>query len=255
MSKKPLISIVIPYHKKKKYFASTINSINCQTLKNYEIILVYDDSDLNELQFVRKKLDKIDKKKILINKRIIGPGLSRNKGIFASRGDYIAFCDADDIWNKNKLKLQTEFMNKNKLNFSHTSYHIIDSKNDKIGKFNIKSKIFYNDLLKSCDIGLSSVMLKKNLLIKKKKFCKLKTKEDYFLWLNIIKDIKSIYGLNKLLVSWRYTKGSLSDSFFQKISDAFELYYKYERHNMIISLLYVIRLSFYALIKKIKIYN
>ena len=69
------------------------------------------------------------------------------------------------------------------------------------------------------------------------------------------KDIKLIYGINKFLVSWRYTKGSLSDSFFQKLSDAYKLYHYYKKFSIIRSIFYVTRLSFKALIKKIKIYN
>ena len=255
MSKKPLISIILPYHKKKKYFVSTIDSIKSQSFKNYELILIYEDTNLDELDFVKKTLNKINKKKIILNKKILGPGLSRNKGISASKGTYLAFCDADDVWSKNKLKIQIKFMIKNKLDFCHTSYYIINSKNNRIGKFNIKTKINYNDLLKSCDIGLSSVLLRKKLITKKNNFCKLRTKEDYYLWLKLIKNIKVIHGLNKELVSWRYTKGSLSDSFSQKIMDAFKLYNSYEKYNIIIALLFVLRLSFNALIKKIKIYN
>jgi teichuronic acid biosynthesis glycosyltransferase TuaG len=255
VQKKPLISIIIPYHRKKKYFSSTINSISLQTFKNYEVILIYDDIRINELGFVKNTLKKIRNKKILKNKKILGPGLSRNKGILNSSGQYLAFCDADDIWNKNKLKIQLNFMEKNKLSFSHSNYYIIDYKNKKVGKFIIKKIIDFNDLMKSCDIGLSSVMLHRKLISKKRIFCNLKTKEDYFLWLKIIKEIKFIRGINKFLVSWRYSKGSLSDSLLQKINDSFRLYNRHEKYSKIISFLFVIRLSFNALIKKIKIYN
>ena len=62
MSKKNLISIIIPYHKKKEYFATTINSIKSQTFKNFEVILIYDDTNLDELSFVKNQLKKIKKK-------------------------------------------------------------------------------------------------------------------------------------------------------------------------------------------------
>jgi len=45
---KILISIIIPYHKKKKFFHSTIKSIYNQTFKNYEVILIYDDNNYEE---------------------------------------------------------------------------------------------------------------------------------------------------------------------------------------------------------------
>ena len=126
MKKKNIISIIIPYFKKKTFFEKTIKSKSNQSYKNFEIILIYDDLDQNELSFVKKVLRKIKNKKILINKKNLGPGNSRNKGILKAKGNYIAFCDADDVWKKNKLLNQLNFMKENNLNFSHTSYSIID---------------------------------------------------------------------------------------------------------------------------------
>lgn len=254
MKNLPLISVVIPYHKKKFYIEKTINSILNQSYQKFEIILIYDDSNLNELNFLKKLKKKFKKIKLIINKKTLGAGLSRNKGILLSRGTYIAFCDADDIWKKNKLNLQIQFMQKNNLNFSHTNYFVINKKDKKIGKFKVKSKIEYQDLLKSCDIGLSTVIIKKSLL-KKNLFCNLQTKEDFYLWLKILRKEKKIFAVNKYLSYWRYLDNSLSSSLSQKLLDAFRLYYIYEKNNFFISLYYVFRLSYYAFIKKINIYR
>ena len=62
--------------------------------------------------------------------------MSRNKGIKLSKGNYIAFCDADDIWKKNKLQYQLKFMKTKKIEFSHSNYLIINSESKVIGKFN-----------------------------------------------------------------------------------------------------------------------
>ena len=67
--------------------------------------------------------------------------------------------------------------------------------------------------------------------------------------------IENSVTLKKYLVSWRFLEGSLSNSLKQKIMDAFKLYYYYEKYNVFISIFYVLRLSLYALKKKIKIYN
>ena len=237
-----LISIIIPFYKKKKFFKKTIESIKKQTYKNYEVIFVYDDPNKEDLCFVKKILHKIKKKKILINKTNVGAGYSRNIGIKNSNGKFIAFLDADDIWHKNKLKTQLSFMQRKKSDLSFTSYNIIDEKNKKIQTIKAKNKLTHEDLLDSCDIGLSTVILKSKIL-KIYKFPNLKTKEDYVLWLKLSKNYK-IDGLDKILASWRKSNNSLSSSTFQKIKDAFLVYYKYSKFNMIKSIFLVFNLSF-----------
>ena len=250
---KILLSIIIPYYKKKKFFHSTIKSIYSQTFKNYEVILIYDDNNYEEINFVKNQLKIIKNKKLIINKKILGPGLSRNIGIKYAKGKLIAFCDADDTWHKNKLSEQIKFMVKNNLKFSHTSYNVINHNGKKVGKFAIKEKVNYSDLLKSCDIGLSTVILEKKIL-NTSKFCNLNTKEDYYLWLKIVKKLKVIIGNKKYLANWRSLENSLSSSKIQRLMDAFKLYHFFENYNSLLSFYFVIRLSFYSLLKKLKIY-
>ena len=218
------------------------------------MIVVFDDTSLIDLKFVKKTIKNIKNKTLIVNKKTIGAGLSRNKGIKVSKGNYIAFCDADDLWHKNKLKFQLNFMKKNNINFSHTSYKIINQENKKISSFKVENKLNYESLIKSCDIGLSSVMCKKKIL-KNLGFANLKTKEDYHLWLNLINKVKVFYGIKKELMSWRKLEISLSSSNYQKIVDAFRLYSIHTKKFLFIPLFYTLRLSFYALIKKIKIYK
>ena len=254
MIKKNFISIIIPYHKKKNFFAETIHSINKQSYKNFEVIVIYDDDDKSELIYVKKILRNFKfKKRLIINNKSVGAGLSRNKGIKVSKGELIAFCDADDLWDKNKLKFQLEHMKKKKIKFSHSNYYIINSNSKKIGKFVVPKKILFKQLIKSCDIGLSSVMISKSIM-KNNSFSELRTKEDYLLWIRLIKHLNNLVSINKTLMYWRYSKNSLSSSHIQKLGDAFRLYKKHLNFSFIFSIFCVLRLSFYALIKKIIIY-
>jgi teichuronic acid biosynthesis glycosyltransferase TuaG len=253
--KKPQVSIVITYFKKKFFFEKTINSIKSQTYKNFEVIVVYDDIDKSELSFVKKILKKLPKSKIIINKKNIGAGLSRNKGIRFAKGQYIAFCDADDLWHKKKLEKQIFFMLKNKIKFCHTSYKIINYYDRIIGFFKIQNKLDYKKLLKSCDIATSSVVVDKDILKKSLIFSNFKTKEDYCLWLKIVKQQKKLYGISDSLLSWRSSRNSLSDSLFQKLYDGFKVYNTSENYNALIAVYFTIRLSLFALIKKIDMYR
>ena len=236
-----LVSIIIPYYKKKDYIKKTINSILKQTYKKFEIIIINDEPgelSKNILSFLKKKDSRI---KIINNKKNIGAGKSRNKGINIAKGKYIAFIDSDDLWKKNKLLKQIEFMRKKNIEISHTSYEIIDD--DLVIRGTRQAKVMnYKKLIKSCDIGLSTVIIKKSL-IKNLRFPNLKTKEDYVLWLEIAKKGKTIHALNIKLTQWRKSKNSLSSSVVRKLTDGYYVYRHHLKFNVIKSLYSLLVLS------------
>ena len=246
---KELISIIIPYFKKKKYFEKTIESVVNQTYQKFEVILIYDDIDNSDLKFVKYTLRKIKNKKIIINKKNLGVGVSRNIGIQAAQGRFIAFLDADDMWHKDKIKEQIIYMKKNKVDFSYSSYAIND-KNMKILKI-IKApkKVMFKDLLFACNIGLSSVMIKAYLL-NDDKFTSLKTQEDYLLWLKLSKRNIKMEGITKTLMYWRKTDNSLSSSVTQKLKDAFSIYNRHLNLSITKSTYHVLLLSMNFLRKR-----
>ena len=236
-------SIIIPYFKKKRFFKKTIQSIFNQTYRKFEVLIVYDDEDKKDLIFI-KKLIKNDKRfKLIINKRNLGAGESRNIGIKMSKGKYICFIDADDIWKKNKLEIQINFMQKKNISFSHSSYEIIDKNNKFKGHRIAENYESFLELSKSCNIGLSSVIVRRSLLNNKLKFPKIKTKEDFVLWLRIIRGGTKIFGLKKSLVKWRKSENSLSSSSIQKIKDGFKVYNYYLNYNFFKSFYYLLILS------------
>ena len=238
-----LVSVIIPFYKKRKFICETVSSILEQTYKNIEIVIIYDDPEKDDLNFLRKNFSENDKIRIIVNNRNLGAGLSRNKGIASAKGIYVGFIDADDLWSKEKISKQITFMKKNNFQVSHTSYKIISEEGEILNTR--KSKYFnnYKNILTSCDIGLSSVLLKKTLITEEIKFANLKTKEDFVLWLKILKSGFEIGAVEEPLMSWRKTKGSLSSSIFQKLKDGFKVYNHYMNYNLIKSLYLLISLS------------
>tara|TARA_B100000686_G_C16788388_1_gene976899 strand:+ start:188 stop:922 length:735 start_codon:yes stop_codon:yes gene_type:complete len=242
-----MISIIIPYCNKKNYIEQTIASILDQTFKDFEILIIYDDEKKRDLNFL-ENLIKIDNRiKLIINEKNLGAGESRNKGIKLSSGEFIAFIDSDDLWEKNKLEIQYNYLIQNKLKICHTEYKIIDKDNKEIGYRKSKKKLTFEDLLKSCDIGLSTVLLKKELINDEVCFANTKTKEDYILWLKVAKLGIEIEIINQSLSKWRKLNNSLSSSVSQKLYDGFLVYYKYMSFNVIKSIFYLIRLSIYSI--------
>ena len=241
-----LVSIIIPYYKKKKYIQQTLKSILNQKYKKFEVLIVYDDDDKSDLEFLKTLKKKDNRIKLVINSKNIGAGMSRNKAIKLSKGQYLAFIDSDDLWHPDKLKIQLNFMIKNKILISHSSYNIIDKNNIKIGYRDARI-IGYKDLIKSCDVGLSTVIIK--TILKNKYFAKLKTKEDYILWLKLTKDKHIFYPIKKSLTSWRSLDNSLSSSIIQKLFDGYFVYRNFLKKSVIQSLYSLFILSINSLKK------
>lgn len=243
-----LISIIIPYYQKKLYIERALSSIYNQTYKKFEIIIIYDDTNLQELYFLKKIINKNYKIKIIVNKKKLGAGYSRNVGVEKSKGSIVVFLDADDFWHKNKLEIQLDFMNKKKSNFSFTAYNIVNIKNRVIRAIPAMKILSYNQLIRSCDIGLSTVMIRKHIL-KKNKFTNMRTKEDYALWLNIAKENK-LYGINKILTTWQKSPNSLSSGTLQKIKDSYLLYNRHVKYGALKSIIATLILGIYFIKKR-----
>ena len=238
----PLVSIIIPYFNKKNYIKDAVNSVLNQTFKNIEIIIIYDDENLSDYYYLMDEYRNKKNIKIFKNIKNIGAGLSRNIGIKKSTGEIIAFLDSDDIWRTNKLEIQLNFMIKNGYEFTFSNY---EKKllNGATLKAVAQKEFDYNDLLKSCDIGLSTVIIDKKIYGYDCNFSNLKTKEDFVFWLKILKKGYFIYGLDQNLASWKKTENSLSSSFIQKLADGYKVYFKHMRFNFLKSFIYLIYLS------------
>ena len=119
-----LISVIIPFYKKHQFIEKSVDSVINQLFKNIEIIIIHDDPsdiDFSLIERIKKKDKRI---KIIRNTKNLGAGISRNLGIAASKGEYIAFLDADDVWYPDKLTLQIDFMrSKNKHIFMNLLYY------------------------------------------------------------------------------------------------------------------------------------
>lgn len=184
----PLVSVIMPNFNGEEYIENAITSVLSQTFIDFELIIIDDCSSDNSIKVV-KEIIKNDSRIFLIElKKNKGPGFSRNKGIEISRGKYITFLDSDDLWSIDKLYVQINLMEKLKIPITHTDYGYINPKGLKSKKiFKTSNKpVGYKQLLKRTEISCLTIIYNKEI-VGTHFFPEIRRKQDYVVWLNILK--------------------------------------------------------------------
>lgn len=214
----PLVSIITAVYNCSDYIYEMINSVIKQTYDNWELIIVDDCSKDGTDKIIINFVNQDNRIKIIKNKNNLGAGLSRNKAIEFAKGEYIAFLDGDDIWANQKLEIQICLMEKNNWVFSHTSYGYISESGKKIKEtFHVsKQPVGYDHLLKKTEIScLTAVYNQKK--IGKYYMSHHRRKQDYALWLKILKDGYYSYPIDDELAYYRQRPGSATSKKYKLV--------------------------------------
>lgn len=246
-----LVSIIMPSFNQEDYISYSIESIINQTYKNWELLITDDGSTDSTISIIKKYINIDSRIKLFILEKNNGASYARNISIKHSNGRYISFCDSDDLWVFNKLEEQLKFMILNNYYFTFTSYDLIDDKSHFIKKFSIPSKVTYIDLLKTCSIGCLTVIYDTKYL-GKFFFTDISKRQDYVLWLSILKIIPFAYGLNNSLAKYRTHSNSLSSNKLYASMYQWKVYREIENLNLNKSLYFFIMYAFNGVLKYIK---
>lgn len=106
----PTVSIVLPTYNRAQYLAETIHNLFHQEYEDFELIVV-DDGSTDETNTLLEEFED-PRLRTIRHPTNRGASASRNSGIQAARGEYVAFQDSDDRWKREKLRLQVELMEK-----------------------------------------------------------------------------------------------------------------------------------------------
>lgn len=212
----PFFSIIIPTFQRHKELKLTLQSVLSQTCNDYEILVMDDGSTDDTGKLI----------KLLKNNRIFynwqtnsgGPASPRNRGIKFAKGKWIAFLDSDDTWKNNKLEEVKKYINDNDevdlIYHDFTTINFDDFLKKKIVKSLPLSSPISNDLLlRGNVIGLSTVVVRKELLVKVDGFNENKDMvgcEDYNAWLKISRFTENFFYLQKNLGYYSIHKNRLS---------------------------------------------
>ena len=114
INKNPQISVIIPCYNSEKYIEDTIKSVLNQSYQSFEIIIVDDGSTDNTTAIIKKLEGKDSRIKFYEIMHSGRPSIPRNYGVKKSSGSFIAFLDSDDLWTREKLKYQSDYLADNK---------------------------------------------------------------------------------------------------------------------------------------------
>lgn len=222
----PLISIVMPAHNMMVYLPDSIRSIQAQTYPHWELLLIDDASmdDTYELaQRFQQKDPRIKPQKLPTNQ---GAGFARNVGIKYAKGDYLAFLDADDLWMPHKLQTQLEFMQKNRLQVSYSSYALIDERGRSMNLMvRALEKLSLEKLLKANYVGNLTAMYHAKSL--GKIYCPpIRKRQDWAMWIQAVKKAGGAMGIQEVLALYRVRKNSLSGNKWEMLQYNYAIYRK-----------------------------
>lgn len=209
--KEELVSIIMPAYNCGDFIGSTLDSVINQSYKNWEVIVVDDCSTDNTADVVQeyiKKDNRIKYHKLVKNS---GAAVARNKAVDLAAGKYMAFLDSDDVWFPEKLTKQIGFMEENDYGFTCTSYTKVDEQGEYLNRTIVAQlKRDYDGVLKTCP-GNSTVIYNAEKL-GKFKIPDIKKRNDYVMWLQVIKKEKYLYGIEEPLGSHRIRTEGISSN-------------------------------------------
>jgi len=233
-----LVSIITPSYKSERFIAECIESVLSQTYENWEMIIVDDCSPDNSNDIIEEYCKKDARIKLLRLEQNSGPAVARNTAIKEAKGRFIAFLDADDLWVQEKLKKQLTFMQKNDIAFSFSEYVKIDENSNVISEvIHRPKKVDYKRMLKSNYIPCLTVIYDTAKLSKVYMPLILK-RQDYALWLKILKKIDFAYCYNEPLAKYRFYAGSLSSNKLVAAMYVWKLYREIEKLSLFSALYY-----------------
>ena len=227
----PVVSIVTPVYNVEKFIEETMDSVRAQTFQDWELLLVEDGSKDHTADIISAYLERTQEHRIqlILMEQNGGAARARNRGVKEAKGRYVAYLDADDLWEPEKLEHQLTLMQEKGAAFSFTGYEFADENGKGLGKIvKVPETIDYKEALKNTTIFTSTVMFDLRQLTKEELEMPQIKSEDTALWWRVLRTGHLAYGLNENLVKYRRAGKSLSSNKLEALRRIWNLYRKAE---------------------------
>ncbi|WP_260448694.1 glycosyltransferase family 2 protein [Listeria grandensis] len=221
--KDDLVSVIMPCYNAEVHLQEAINSVLQQTYADWELIIIDDGSNDGSREIIDKNVRRDDRISAMASLGNEGAAMARNRGLEAARGQYIAFLDSDDFWDRGKLSMQVSYMAERSVGFTFTAYQSVDESGNMRKVIRVPETITYHALLRNTIIGCLTVLLDRHV-VGDVRMPKLKSRQDTATWLGILKQGHVAHGIPVTSAFYRSTSGSLSSNKWKMLRANWRMY-------------------------------
>ena len=228
MSAAPLVSIITAAYNAEAFIGESIASVKAQSLTDWEMLVADDASADCTATIVAAAAAEDPRIRLVRLEKNGGVAHARNAALAAARGRFIAFLDSDDLWLPQKLQHQVAFMQAEDAAVSYTAFRRIDESGSRIGRLvTVPTRLTYHQLLRNTAIATLTGMVDtaKTGPIRMTEA----RRDDYILWLSLLKRGFTARGLQEDLARYRVVRGSLSSKPKRSAAWVWNVYRKVEQ--------------------------
>ena len=231
--KEGLVSIITPTYNSEQFIVQTIQSVQAQTYKNWEMLIVDDCSTDSTFEILKQQSTLDSRIKIQKLNTNSGAGSARQYALDMAQGRFIAFLDSDDLWKPNKLSEQIEYLIKNDIAITFSSYELMDEEGKvlniliKVPKSITYQELFYCNWIGNLTGVYDTVKLGKISISNYRK------RQDWIMWLHILKSEKRATSIQKNLATYRVRSNSISASKISLLKSNYLVYRNYHKQNLV----------------------
>lgn len=235
-----LVSVIMPTFNECRFLVESIESVLHQSYSNLELLITDDHSVNAQVREILTDYATRDARvRVFFLEENKGPGYARNNSIEQAKGRYIAFCDSDDRWAIDKLEKQVAFMKQTNACLSYTSYYRCNQSGKITGVVEALKKMPFRTLKHDNKIGCLTAMY--DTYVCGKRFMpSMRKRQDWALFLSIVKEYGTAYGLTEPLAYYRNRKASVSTKKCSLVKYNAMVYQKVLHYSVLKSYLYVL---------------
>ena len=249
----PKVSIITANYNCENFVGQTIDSVLNQKFKDWEYIIADDGSTDNSISIIEKKFKGLQNVKLLKLKSNRGPAYARNQALNQAQGRYLSFIDSDDLWEPEFLDNMITFIEEKQITFAYSSYYRIAENGEKLDQYSVPDKVSYHDILKSCPICPLTAIYDSSI-VGKLPVPDIPKREDYGLFISLLKKTKFAYALQKPMAHYRVREGSVSSNKISIARKQWDVYRRYEKISFLKSVYYFTHYMFLSFLKYKRIF-